>query len=265
MGVLDLSTQARRVALDDRKDAVGIGLLGAIPIPGRDGAVGVALDLVGDDTGLDPEHMLAGGRPRGIEGRGLADDEGGLGRQQTRGRLLIGARHHLVVRGEVHIGEAPEFGACRPVGKVREREVQHHRAGAGAEISNGLGKRFRTRRLAEKLVGENLRVDVRDDGAAGREARAVIELDGAGAAVFLNDPGDGAAEMDFAAQRGEVAGHRLDDGVGAALADDHAEILVGHGFEIGKHGAAGDVGAEIEMEAPGCHQGAHFGAFEIGV
>ena len=71
------------------------------------------------------------------------------------------------------------------------------------------------------------------------------------------------AEPHFAAGRFDRADHGGDDGVGAALAERHAENLVGHRFQIGKQRAAGDVWREIEVHAPDRHHGLELVVLEI--
>ena len=79
--------------------------------------------------------MLTRGRARGIDRGRLADDQHRLGGQQTGGGLGIDAGHHFEVRRDMNIGEVAQRLAGAPVGQIVQREMDHHRARAGAEMS----------------------------------------------------------------------------------------------------------------------------------
>ena len=149
----------------------------------------------------------------------------------------------------MHIGEALQLLARRPVGQVRHREMHHHRAGAEANFFAGpVVARVAAppgSRCCDSACGVTPAITARfapivsplaSRMPMARPPRAV--------------PPPPRIEMQRAAERFEPRDHRLDHRVGAARADHHAESLVGHAFEIGEERAARDVGRKIEMHAP---------------
>ena len=82
-------------------------------------------------------------------------------------------------------------------------------------------------------------------------------------AAGRGDLGDLGFGEDLAAGRDQHLLQRADHGVGAALAEHHAKALVGHRFQIGEYRAAGDVGREVEMHAPGGKRRLDMGGLEI--
>ena len=92
--------------------------LDLVPVGAGDLALGIARGWRGQHAHLHPENVLAVRRARRIDGGRLADDEDRLGREESGHRLLIGARHHIHRRSEMHIGEALELFAGRQSGRA---------------------------------------------------------------------------------------------------------------------------------------------------
>ena len=125
--------------------------------------------------------------------------------------------------------------------------MHHHRARARAQPRH---LRVRGRRRHEQ-ARKHPRVEIGDDGAACLDTLPVGESTPLAPPLAVSITDRLRSEPYFASRRFERAHHGRDDRIGAALADHHAEILVGHRFEIGKQRPASDVGREIEVHAPG--------------
>ena len=136
--------------------------------------------------------------------------------------------------------------------------MDHHRARPVAEF---LHRRCRSR-VAGALRQQLARQRAGRDAGDHRLRRADVSRRDASRtpvarAAGRGDLGHFGVGEDLAAGRDEHPLQRPDHGVGAALADHHAKALVGHAFEIGEERAAGDVGREIEMHAPGGQRRLH--------
>ena len=143
--------------------------------------------------------------------------------------------------------------------------MDHHGPRPGAEGGN-LGVEGRARGILGKQLAENqLGMGIGDHRAARGQNLAAGKAHAGGAIARGLDFLDRAAEMHFAAERLQGGDQRIDHGGGAAFPERHAEALVGHRFEIGKQRAAGDVGGEVEMHAPGRHHHLELVVLEAGV
>ncbi|ENN87223.1 hypothetical protein RHSP_24663 [Rhizobium freirei PRF 81] len=143
--------------------------------------------------------------------------------------------------------------------------MDHHRARAGPEARNLAIELLARRILIEKLAEEDLRMDVGNNGALRFIAASIGKNDARRLSACRDDLVDARAQHQFAALALQHGRHRLDDRIGSPLADHHAEGLIGHGFEIRKQRAAGDIGRKIEMQPPGGHHRFELGILEAGV
>ena len=164
----------------------------------------------------------------------------------------------------MHVGEIAQRRTCAPVRQAVKREMDHHRAGTGAEFRDAFRKAGSRRRLGDEFAEHDFRVRVGDD-LARLQTTPAGERDARRRARAGLDSRDAVAENEFPALCFERANHRPDDRVGAALPNHHAEALVDHAFEVRKEGAARDVGREVEMQPPGRHHRLNLGMCETGV
>src|SRR4029077_226404 len=84
---------------------------------------------------LDPDHPLAVGCTRRVEGTGLAADDRRLDREQTALRLVHRARDAVQTGCDVDDRRARELGRARalPAGQLLERQMDLHLAAPVAE------------------------------------------------------------------------------------------------------------------------------------
>jgi len=138
--------------------------------------------------------------------------------------------------------------------------MNHHGRRSGAKLGELLR---RWRRTTYQLVEQDARMQIGDHRPCRLEVLAACQHHGLGRAPFERDASHRCIEPHLAAGRRDGARHRGDDGVDAALAERHAENLIGHRFQIGKQRATGDIRREVEMHAPHRERGLELVVLEI--
>jgi len=156
----------------------------------------------------------------------------------------------------MHIGEVFQFRTRAPVGQPIDGQMDHHRAG---RVREGLQAIIITCvcGLPRELQKSFWR-DIGNHGIARHDLAPIGEFDAFRLTIFDKNARDFGIESDASAPRLKHGHHRIDGCTGAPLAQNHAECLVGHAFQIRKQRAAGDVRGEIQMHAPRTEKGAHF-------
>src|SRR6202042_612820 len=109
----------------------------------------------------------------------------------------------------------------------------------------------------------DLRMKVCDHRLLRSEPRPIAKLHTGRAACVVLDPCDRRLDPDYASLRLDEAGHRANNDVRAARADDHAEGLVRHRLEIREKRAARGLGRKVEVHAPGGHHSLDLWRFEM--
>jgi hypothetical protein len=181
----------------------------------------------------------------------LSDDQHRLGRQLPGQRIVIGPGHHRERWREMHVSKTAQLRAGAPVRQIRKREMNHHRRRPGPKSGEAI--RSPAWVSFQDSPKQNAGIEVGDDRAPGFDPLAAGKDNTVSGAVGDHDCGDLGGKPHVTPGRRDGADQGGHDRVGTAAADQHAEALLRHRFQVGKQRAAGDVGGKVEMHAPGRH------------
>ena len=229
MAGYDLGTRAGRIGVEDIQHPVGVGLFDVGPVGPLDLPRSVAADCSRDHTHLQPKYVFPGWCATWVHRRRLADNHDGFGRQQSRLGLRVSEVHHPQRRREVDVGEAFQVLSGGPVGQRVHRQMDHHGSGRIAE-----GQRPVVIAVIAGFVVQQAdqcrRAGIGDHRFAGSHGGAVGQPDAVGGAPGADYAGHARTGVNRSVLRFDHFNQGIDQTASAALAEDHAEALVGEGF-----------------------------------